>query len=562
MAVKSGFFNSVSGDRKYDADDVNELFDGVINEGVFSSLGNALVVGAGSGLQVTIDTGRAWFLKSWLTNTSVAYRSLSAADLTYDRIDIVALDFDKSNSIRDNDIIIVEGTPASSPVAPTLIDDTDHIQIPLAHVLVEANETQIVAGDITNKIGTVDCPFVTGLVDQIEITDLLAQWDYEFDQWMIGIEADLDAIDTDAVLSELSDMRDQPHVFKNLIVNGDMRVSQRGTTPVSGKIDEIPSYIGQLEIIDRWRVEGYGLTTGEWTFSKEDATNGRKSMKAIMTTGQGACPASSVALISYPIEAYMCQAIRMGTTDAKELTLSFNFKTNVTGTYIVELMQYYGTALCIGAAFTVSVSDVWVGYEITFPEETTNLMDYDNGSGLVLSFCVAAGSDYTSGGSLQDTWGAITTNKRFYGQVNMSENTGNYIEITDVQLELGPNATEFERISYVDNLNYCRRYLEYQATYMLIGYAQDTDNLYIYGPRYSVRKRDNPDWYFSAVAVLGQSWSFGSITSVGVTPTGIDNKNFPSFKLPVTGSVLTAGNFYQLYFTDLLIEDEIPGGVA
>lgn len=171
MTIKSGFFNSIAGDRKYDAEDINKFFDGVIVEGVLSAIGDIFLVSPSSGLTVAIGSGKAWFLRSWIENTADAFLTLSTADVTYDRIDIIALDFDKSDQVRENDIIVVEGTPASSPVPPTLIDTATHLQKPLAHILVGVNETVIDVGDITIKVDTVDCPFSAGIVELVVEVD-------------------------------------------------------------------------------------------------------------------------------------------------------------------------------------------------------------------------------------------------------------------------------------------------------------------------------------------------------------------------------------------------------
>ena len=56
MAVTYGFYNSVSGDRKYDARQIASIFDGVILDGVYQSIGTALIVTASSGLQVRVAT--------------------------------------------------------------------------------------------------------------------------------------------------------------------------------------------------------------------------------------------------------------------------------------------------------------------------------------------------------------------------------------------------------------------------------------------------------------------------------------------------------------------------
>ena len=176
MAIKSGFFNSVTGDRKYDAEDLNKFFDGVITDGVLSAIGDSLEVVPSSGMQIAAGSGKAWFLKSWIENTADSFLTLSDADVTFGRIDIIALDFDKSDQVRENDIVIVEGTPSGTPTPPSLIDTSTHLQKPLAHIQVDANETVIQASDITSKIDTVDCPYSTGIVDLIvEVDDVTIQ---------------------------------------------------------------------------------------------------------------------------------------------------------------------------------------------------------------------------------------------------------------------------------------------------------------------------------------------------------------------------------------------------
>lgn len=171
MAIHSGFFNSVGGDRKYDAEDINKFFTGVITDGVLSTIGDTLFVVESTGMQVAIGSGKAWFLNSWIENTADAFRTLSASDVTYDRIDIIALDFDKSDQVRINNIIIVEGTPASSPVPPTLLDTGTHLQKPLAYIDVGVGVTAIYTADITIKVDTVDCPFSSGITDLVVSVD-------------------------------------------------------------------------------------------------------------------------------------------------------------------------------------------------------------------------------------------------------------------------------------------------------------------------------------------------------------------------------------------------------
>ena len=79
MAITSGFFNSLSGDRKYDARQMGEMFDGLIEDGVFMSIGDALKTVLSSGMTVAVGTGRAWFLHTWTKNDSDQLITVSAA---------------------------------------------------------------------------------------------------------------------------------------------------------------------------------------------------------------------------------------------------------------------------------------------------------------------------------------------------------------------------------------------------------------------------------------------------------------------------------------------------
>ena len=47
MSITSGFFNSVNGDRTYNADQMSTYFKGLIGSGVYENVGGALQVLAG-----------------------------------------------------------------------------------------------------------------------------------------------------------------------------------------------------------------------------------------------------------------------------------------------------------------------------------------------------------------------------------------------------------------------------------------------------------------------------------------------------------------------------------
>jgi hypothetical protein len=168
MTIKYGFYNSVNGDRAYNANDMSSLFEGVFHDGVFFEIGNAMGVATSTGMGVTVMAGRAWFNTTWTEVTEAFRLALDGAHAVYGRIDVIALEIDKSDAVRANTIKVIKGTPSSSPVAPTLTNSGTLHQYPLAHITVGANVTSIVTGNIANKGGTEACPWVKGLLRNID----------------------------------------------------------------------------------------------------------------------------------------------------------------------------------------------------------------------------------------------------------------------------------------------------------------------------------------------------------------------------------------------------------
>ena len=161
MTITYGFYNSVSGDRVYDAIDVSSMFDGVIIDGVFETIGDALETTDGTGMNVVVGPGKAWFDHTWTLNDAALTLAIAASDVILPRIDYVVLEVDASNAVRANTIKVLTGTPATVPVPPTLTNTSEVHQYPLAEVAVDAGVSEILAADVTNLVGTAFCPFVT-----------------------------------------------------------------------------------------------------------------------------------------------------------------------------------------------------------------------------------------------------------------------------------------------------------------------------------------------------------------------------------------------------------------
>lgn len=186
MSLTYGFYNSLNHDRKYDSLQLSRIFDGIINDGVYESIGDALMVKASNAMSVSVGLGRAWFNHTWTLNDALYLVTITDAELALNRYDAVVLEVDSSN--RTNSIKVVKGTPAVSPVKPTLIASDTVNQHPLAYIYVEAKATEITQANIQNAVGTSECPFVTGIMSTISVDNLIQQWSAEFDVLFAELE--------------------------------------------------------------------------------------------------------------------------------------------------------------------------------------------------------------------------------------------------------------------------------------------------------------------------------------------------------------------------------------
>lgn len=183
MSVSSGFFNSLNGDRKYNAEQMSAIFDGLIIDGVFASIGTAFAVKAAGGLTVNVGVGKAWFDRTWTVNDSILPMTAPEAEVLLDRIDAVVLEVNGMESVRENTIKFVKGNPSSAPSRPTLTNEGNVHQYPLCYIYRKYGTAVINQADITPMVGTESTPFVTGILQTISLDELLGKWQDELDRF-------------------------------------------------------------------------------------------------------------------------------------------------------------------------------------------------------------------------------------------------------------------------------------------------------------------------------------------------------------------------------------------
>ena len=277
---------------------------------------------------------------------------------------------------------------------------------------------------------------------------------------------------------------------RRMTINGSMIVAQRSTSETG-----LSNFTG-YQTVDRYIIQCSG-GTGTYTVTQEsDAPSGSgftKSLKVDCTSSGTSRSAGSVN-IQYRAEGQDLQHLAYGTSDAKQVTLSFWFKTNRTGTHAVELYNANGPRQ-ITKQFTVNSADTWEKKTLTYNGDTSGSFTNTNALALYILFWSAT-SNLNTGTFTDGVWANSVNANRLPSDIAGVGLSGDYIQLTGVQLETGSVATPFEHRSYGDELARCQRYYyKAQATGSSsswgIGYVQTTTQARFI-QKYPVEMRTRP----------------------------------------------------------------------
>ena len=259
MSVTSGFFNSLNGDRKYTAEQFSALLDGLINNGVFANVGDVFAVNVSSGTRINVGSGRAWFKATWLYNDTILPIDMPASEMLLNRYDAIVIEINRDETVRQGTIKVVKGTPSSNPVKPTMTHSEFVDQYPLAYIYREADTTIISQSHIENRVGTSDCPYVTGILQVTNIDNVIAQWKAQFQEWMSQSNTEWDQFtnqsegEWDDLMAQVNAEWQQWSGNQNLIFNAwfnDLQVILDGdvATNLASRILELESRFHDLAL--------------------------------------------------------------------------------------------------------------------------------------------------------------------------------------------------------------------------------------------------------------------------------------------------------------------------
>jgi hypothetical protein len=239
---------------------------------------------------------------------------------------------------------------------------------------------------------------------------------------------------------------------KNLVINGGMEISQRGTSAFNAVTD------GGVVSCDQWKSwkNGGSGSGADFTLQQEFSVipdNFMTSLK-VNQTGAATLTGYNYNLVANYIEGYRIAHLGFGTSAAKTVTLSFWIRSSITGTFGGALSNG-GQTRSYPFLYTIDNVNTWERKTITIPGDTTGTWTRDNSKGLLIFFSVGTGPSYSGP---EGVWAGAT----YLSATGVSNWVGqsSTFYLTGVQLEVGKNATEFEHRSYGEELALCQRYYE------------------------------------------------------------------------------------------------------
>ena len=246
---------------------------------------------------------------------------------------------------------------------------------------------------------------------------------------------------------------------RNIIINGAMNVAQRGTS----------STTSGYASVDRFSTQYLGLDEA-LTQAQADVASGttpytlgfRKALK-ITNGNQTTSPASNDYIrVFQAIEAQNIASSGWNyTSSSSNITLSFWIKSSVAQNFYGYLLTQDGTAQMYPYETGSLTADTWTKITKTISGNSNLQFDNDSNAGLYFFIWPFAGTDYTSNSATNNAWATYSGSARMKDATSTWFTTNDAtLEITGVQLEVGPQATAFEHRSFGEELQLCGRYYQ------------------------------------------------------------------------------------------------------
>jgi hypothetical protein len=239
-------------------------------------------------------------------------------------------------------------------------------------------------------------------------------------------------------------------VFRNRILNGDMRIDQRNAG-ASGTASSATA-----NTVDRWGYFASQASKGSWQQNAASVTPPVGFTNYLGFTSSSAYSITSTDIFNFyhRIEGLNIADLAWGTASAAPITISFWVRSSLTGTFggaILNSAQNRSYPF----SYTINSANTWEKETITIAGDTSGTWLTTNGVGATIVLNIGSGSTYSS---TAGAWAAGTYTSAT-GATSVVGTNGATFYITGVQLEKGSTATSFDYRPYTTELQLCQRYL-------------------------------------------------------------------------------------------------------
>lgn len=250
-------------------------------------------------------------------------------------------------------------------------------------------------------------------------------------------------------------------MFRNRVINGDMRIDQRSSGAAWTNITSSVSTM--IMTADRTRLELNNA--GTYTLQQvTDAPPGFTNSLRVTVTSNVTYGPASYSMFTHKIEGYNVADFNLGTSYASPFAVSFWAKSSVTGTYGLcvdnntsESSTTNGTR-GYTTTFSIAYENVWEQKVLIIPGETSGTWNKNSNVGMRVAISFGTGSSFANTSNNQWTTSANKMHTTNNIQLGATTNGAATFAITGLQVEKGTIATPFEYRPYPVELAMCQRY--------------------------------------------------------------------------------------------------------
>lgn len=323
--------------------------------------------------------------------------------------------------------------------------------------------------------------------------------------------------------------------YRNAFINGDFTYWNRGQSwnPYTG------GYTA-----DRWVVGE--VTDGSIRIDKDanevpsdSLSNPANSYKLEVLTADASLASSQYTYIVQKIEGYNYKKYI-----GKTATLSFWVRSSVTGAYTCSFRNN-GTDRSYVSEITINQANTWEYKTVTLTFNSDGDWNTTSGIGLRFGLTLAGSTQYQTSSVDQWVTGNYITGPN---QVNWMASAGNTFYLSQVQLELGSEATPFEKLSIQEVQYLCYRYYEIIYHYWTM---VQTGTGYGYGWNMVEfeQKRAAPTVTYSGIHLWGRSF-WRAVTNVNIYAVWHDRMRVYLYDTGSTGYSYGGTLSYGTYYLD------------